>query len=81
MSWKHERLFDEPCPCGGGTVSMTMHESDNGYSGDDYSVDIWCPACRATYDARIAPSPRGAVCVLYEKNRGAGVTFTYPREG
>ncbi len=50
MSWVHEEWGRHSCPCGLGEIVVTMHESDNGYSGDHYSADFTCEACRRIYD-------------------------------
>lgn len=53
MSWKHEEWRRFECPCGKGGIVITMHESDNGYSGDDYSGEIECGACKDAFTIKM----------------------------
>lgn len=49
MSWTHQEWKRFPCRCGSGQIVITMHESDNSYSGDYYSGDFTCEPCRTAF--------------------------------
>ena len=56
------------CPCGAGSVSYIVSDSDRGYSGYEHSAHISCDVCQTKYNivwgGKLVDKATGATVVL-----------------